>query len=215
MEVETITVPEEEAKEQSRLLKQLFKENASIAKNGIYRDLQRVYGHMKHGGKIIDIFQVLKATGLDEDGNPRIAICRADGKKCYLSKQSDGAAIFSHVPPERWGRREARKTYKEILTPEGTFVWQDKEGKPTTRYYEIKDSEVSTIAPIIPPHILIESVKHNLKNYHILWETEDWNVEPPRDPLLLKMITPNLFAILATWELTELERAIIKAHIVS
>lgn len=215
MELETIDVPEEEAKKQSRLLKQLFKENASIAKNGIYRELQRAYGHMKHGGKIIDIFQVLKATGLDEDGNPKIAICRADAKKCYLSKQGNGSAIFSHISPDRWGRQQARKTHKEIQTPEGTYVWRNKEGSPAKSRYEIKDSEVSTIAPIIPPQILIESVKYNLKNYHILWEVEDWNVEPPRDPLLLKMITPNLFAILATWELTELERAIIKAHIVS
>lgn len=215
MELETIVVPEEEAKEQVRLLKQLFKENASIAKNGIYRDLQRAYGHMKHGGKIIDIFQVLKATGQGEDGNPKIAICRADAKKCYLSKQGNGSAIFSHLPPDRWGRRQARKTYKEIQTPEGTYVWRNKEGIPARSRYDIKDEEVSTIAPIIPPQILIDSVKHNLKNYHILWEVEDWKVEPPRDPLLLKMITLNLFAILATWDLTELERAIIKAHIVS
>ena len=213
MNVETIIVPEDEAREQSRLLKQLFKENASLAKNKIYRDLQRAYGHMKHGGKIIDIFKAFKDSGLKEDGNPKIAICRADGERCYLSKQGNGSAIFSHSRPDRWGRQRARKTYKEILIPEGSFKWLDKHGRETKSRYQIKDEEVSTIAPIIPPQILIGSVRHNLRNYHILWEVESWKAEPPRDPILLKMITPNLFAVLATWELTELERAIIKANV--
>jgi len=215
MELETINVAEEEAREQSRLLKKLFKENASIANNQIYRDLQRAYGHMKHGGKLIDIFEAFKETGQREDGDPKIAICRADASKCYLSKQTDGSAIFSHLNPGRWGRRESRKTYKEITVPAGTFVWLNKSGNVATYRSDIKDPEVSTIMPLIPPQILIESVKYNLKNYHVLWEVEDWKTEPPVDPILIKKITPNLFAILATWELTDLERAIIKAHAVN
>lgn len=211
MEVEQISVPQEEAKEQLAALKTLFKQNASIKKNEIYRDLKKAYGHMTHGGKIIDIFQAFKSTGVDEEGDPKIAICRADAKKCYLSKQERGAAIFSHDRPNRWGRTVARKTYKEVFVPEGTFEWIYTQNR--TWRGNIKNNEISTIVPIIPPHILIDTVKYNLKNYHILWEVEDWKVEPPVDPILLKMITPNLFAVLATWNLSKLERAIIKAHI--
>lgn len=45
------------------------------------------------------------------------------------------------------------------------------------------------------------------------WEVEKWKPVPPRDPILVKRLTPNLFGVLATWNLTELERAIIRGRI--
>jgi hypothetical protein len=209
--IEELTMAQEEATEQLNALKQLFKENRLTKDNKIYMDLKRVYGHMTHGGKIIDIYKAFKQTGL-EKGNPKIAICTANAKKCYLTKETDGSAVFS-AKFERWGTRTPRKYLKEIQVPAGTFNWIDKHGRTPRYRSDIKDQQVNTIAPIIPPHILIEKVKYNLKNYHILWEVEAWKPEPPRDPILLKQITPNLFGILATWDLTEIERAIIKAHI--
>ena len=210
MELETIVVPEEEAKEQARLLKQLFRENASIRKNVIYKDLQRAYGHMKHGGKVIDIYQAFKDAGIGEDGHPKIAIVRADAKVCHLYKYPKGRAIFSHKGPTRYGIHgygTARKSEREVELPEGTFEWSSS--------VSWSGEHRKTTVPIIPPAILIDQIRYHLRNYFILWEVEDWKSEPPKDPLLLKLITPNLFAVLATWDLSELERAIIKAHIVS
>jgi hypothetical protein len=206
MQVETIEVMQEEAEKQSRLLKKVFKDNASIAKNEIYRNLQRAYGHMKHGGKVIDVYEAFKDTGIGPDSNPRIAIVRADAMKCYMTKLNGGGAVFSHIDGGRWGTSKARKTYGEIELPKGTFGWD---------HVPWDKSIHSTIVPVIPPAILIEEVKHHLRNYYILWEVEDWKMEPPRDPLLLKKITPNLFAILATWDLSDLERAIIKSFIIT
>lgn len=212
--IEELTMAQEEAKKQLKDLKELFKANRLTKDNKIYMDLKRVYGHMTHGGKVIDIFKAFKDTGLNHKGNPQIAICRADAKKCYLQKLHDGAAVFSHIPLKRWDTRwSARKTQKEIEVPNETFIWKNSLGKKATYQSQIENSQLSTIAPIIPPHILIEKVKYKLKNYHILWEVEEWKPEPPRDPILLKQITTNLFGVLATWDLTEIERAIIKAHI--
>lgn len=210
--IEELSMAQEEAKKQLKDLKELFKANRLTKDNKIYMDLKRVYGHMTHGGKVIDIYKAFKDTGL-KNGNPKIAICRAGAKKCYLAKQTDGSAVFSHLDPGRGARYEARKSYKEILIPAGTFNWIRKDGGTPRYRSEIHDVQVSTIAPLIPPHILIAKVKYNLRNYHILWEVEEWKPEPPRDPILLKQITPNLFGVLATWDLTEIERAIIKAHI--
>ena len=39
------------------------------------------------------------------------------------------------------------------------------------------------------------------------------SAEVPRDPMLLKKLTPNLYGVLATWNLTELERAIIRGRL--
>lgn len=44
----------------------------------------------------------------------------------------------------------------------------------------------------------------------ILWEVDRWIPEPPRDPFLLKHIGAGLYAILAAWELTEIERAVMR-----
>ncbi|MHA2052715.1 MAG: hypothetical protein ACW99F_03860 [Candidatus Hodarchaeales archaeon] len=209
MQVEQLEVPHEEAKKQIAALKQLFKENDSVAKNKIYRDLKRAYGHMQHGGKVIDIFKAFKDAGENENGNPKIAIVRADGKKCYCTKLRDGAAVFSHDTGGIWNRRAqgssvARKSYNEIQVPENTFSWD---------HIPWNKRVLSTIAPIIPPVIMIEQVRYNLKNYHILFEVDAWKLEPPVDPILLKQINGSLFAVLATWDLTNIERAIIKQHI--
>lgn len=210
MQVETVSVEQETARQNLADLKTLFKENADIAKNKIYLELQRAYGHMKHGGKLIDIYQAFKDTGIGEDGNPKIAIVRADAKVCHLYKYSEGRAIFSYRAPTRYGRHGygiARKSDREVGLPEGTFIWSSKIGWT--------GQHRKTTVPIIPPAILIDQVRHHLRNYFILWEVEDWKIEPPKDPLLLKLITPNLFAILATWDLSELERAIIRSNTIA
>ena len=210
MQVETISIEREKARQNLADLKKLFKTNADIAKNKIYRELQRAYGHMKHGGKVLDVYQAFKDTGIGADGHPKIAIVRADAKVCHLYKYRGGRAIFSYKAPDRWGQhntREARKSEREIGLPEGTFVWSNKIGW--------SGEHCKTTVPIIPPAILIEQVRYHLRNYFILWEVEDWKMEPPKDPLFLKMITPNLFAVLATWDLSELERAIIRSNTVA
>lgn len=57
--------------------------------------------------------------------------------------------------------------------------------------------------PLIPPRL--RPGETQLRNYWILWEA-DWK-EAPRDPMLLKKLTGDLYVVLATWELTDLERA--------
>jgi len=211
MEVEQLTMPQEEATKQVQALKQLFKQNKSIKQQQIYQDMRKVYGHMHHGGKVIDIYQAFKGTGLDEDNNPKIAIARADATKVHLWKQANGGAIFTSKN-DRWNPGKARKTLGDIQIPSGIFEWEYNHPEHRHRTY-IKNPAVSTIAPLIPAQILIDEVKHNLKNYFILWEVEEWKPEPPVDPILLKQLTPNLFGVLATWDLTEIERSIIRSHI--
>src|SRR5207253_8584714 len=61
------------------------------------------------------------------------------------------------------------------------------------------------MVPIIPPHLRPADA---LSNYYILSEAH-WSPEPPRDPFLLKRIDGFLFAVLAAWDLTEIERAVL------
>ncbi len=52
----------------------------------------------------------------------------------------------------------------------------------------------------------------------ILWEVKRWSsqritAEPDRDPLLLRQIGGDLYAIMAQWDLTELERLVMRGRI--
>ena len=58
--------------------------------------------------------------------------------------------------------------------------------------------------PMIPPRLRADRA---LANYHILWEAE-W-INPPRDPLLLRHLGKFFYAVLATWDLTPLEQAVL------
>jgi len=59
--------------------------------------------------------------------------------------------------------------------------------------------------PHIPPPIRPQI---HLRNFHILFEVEKWN-EYPVDPYLLRRIEGHLFVVVAEWELTALEAALL------
>jgi hypothetical protein len=212
MEVEELTLPKERAEAEFNALRQALKQNAKLRKEQIYKDQHAVYGHMRYGKKIIDIYESFQKAGLNKDGDPKLAICRADAKQCYCYKLKDGSAVFAD---QRW-ITVPRKTFGDIKLPPATFKWiPQKPEIPLDNWQnDIKGNKnIQTLVPIIPAKILVNEVKVLLRNYHILWEVEEWKPVPPKDPILLKQLTPNLFGVLATWELTPLERAIIRGRI--
>ena len=66
------------------------------------------------------------------------------------------------------------------------------------------------IVPIVPLHL---RPKFNLSNYSILWEA-DWTAVP-HDPLLLRQLKGDLWIVLAAWDLTEVERAVLSQRVTS
>ena len=53
MEANVLTITKEKAQKELRDLKELFKLRGELKTDTVYRDLQRAYGHMKHGGKTV------------------------------------------------------------------------------------------------------------------------------------------------------------------
>ena len=212
MEVEQLAIPKKKAEEEYEALKQVFKQhNTFRTQDQIYKDMQKVYGHLQHGKKVIDIYEAFKRIGLNEDSDPKLAIVRADAKICWGWKFIEGSIRFSMKQIERWDK--TRKNDGDIRLPNGTFQWQPLDTAKRMDDWNIKHQQIKTVVPIIPPQILIDEVRYLLPNYYILWEVEKWQPIPPKDPILLKQLTPNLFGVLATWNLTELERAIIRGRI--
>lgn len=210
MEVEQLTISKKKAEEELSALKVAAKQNATMNKEQIYRDLQKVYGAMRYGGRLIDLALSFQKVGLNSDGDPKLAICRADAINCHCLKLADGGAIFSDKRLSRWDK--ARKTYADVVLPKGTLKWLPQDPTKQVDQWNIKKENVKCIVPIIPARLL-PVVKTKLSNYHILWEVDQWVPEPPKDPMLLKQLTPNLYAVLATWDLTPLERAVIRGRL--
>lgn len=205
MDVETLTIPKKKAEQEFQALRQAFKQNTKLRREEIRQDLKKVYSHMRHGKKVIDIYESFKKAGLNKNRNPKLAICRADGNTCYCYKNANGGAVFSI-------EREvmtARVSWLDVAIPNETYDWMGTDSD----YIPWDKRHIKTVVPIIPAKILVNEIKVLLKNFHILWEVEEWKPVPPRDPILLKRLTPNLYGVLATWNLTKLERAVIRGRI--
>jgi hypothetical protein len=212
MEVEELALPKEQAEKEFTMFKEALRHNAVLRKEQIRKDMLAVYAHLRHGKKTIDIYTSFQRAGLNKDGDPKLAICRADAKLCYCHKFKDGSALFAD---QRW-ITAPRKTFGDIKIPPQTFKWilQKPEIPMDNWQNDIRGNKnIQTLVPIIPAKILVSEVKILLKNYHLLWEVEEWKPVPPKDPILLKQLTPNLFGVLASWNLTPLERAIIRGRI--
>lgn len=154
MQVEQFSVPKRQAQAELEALKQAVKQNAQLEKEQLNRDLQRVYGHMQHGAKIIDIYASLKTAGLNADGDPKLAICRADGKICYCKKNDQGIAVFSIMPFQRSWDLEVRTLYADVALPKRTFQWIAADPSRKAEGWNIKNKTLKTTVPIIPARLL-------------------------------------------------------------
>jgi len=195
LKVEQLVIPKEEAQKEYEAYKEAIRKH----RDQYLRDLKALYGHLRHGRAVIDVWAAMKSAGLNKKGDPKLAICRADVQNVFFEKQRDGGGIFlSH---NTWWKHKK----SDVRIPANTWQW---EIEITQR---IKNARLTTIAPIIPARIL-NPLRGALHNYHILWEVKEWG-SIPRDPILLKRLTPNMFVVLATWNLTPLERAVIKGRL--
>jgi len=191
MNIQTITMPRKEAHEAFREYREAFR------RDGQARDaaLMRGYKALAKGRQVIDLGDVMKVAGVDELQRPRLAICRADATRCRLEAWQDGALRF-------WMDREGggHESRRFVAVPAGTFSW------PTNTDVRWALRKFFAIVPMIPPRYRPVSA---LSNFHVLWEAT-WQTEPPKDPMLLRRLDGMLFAVLAVWDLSELERAVLR-----
>lgn len=207
MEIQELIVGKQEIEKELEHLKHAIKEGYISKRTTIARDLLAVYGHLQHGGKIIDLFKIFHEHGL-KDGHPKLAIVQFNARYCYLYKKNNGGAVFSNENKRQY-HVYANKSNGDIELPPDTYEWG-----------EILEQGLrwKTVAPMVPGRVLtIASTKLTPQYYHVLFEVDVWAKSkpptPPRDPILGKMLTPNIFGVIATWDLTEIERTIIKGRL--
>jgi len=189
IEAATMKVPYVEALGQFEAYRKLVKETPKRAtKDDV--TLYRALWQITRGQKVIDINKAVQDAGLNAQGLPRIAVGRADRAhvRCW---SFDGRVVFSHRQ-KPWNS-SARLHRDDIALRMPNY--QRHEGKAQT--------------PSIPPQ---HRPKGSLAGYFILWEAE-WEPKPPTDPLLLRRIDGPFFVVLAQWDLTPLEQAVLRQRL--
>jgi hypothetical protein len=187
MNVETISMPKQAAVAKIAAYRSALKRRASDE----YKQALAGYEELAKGTVLIDPFQAIREAGRDAKGRPLLAICRADRKRC-------------EVDSEAW---------KRIRFNGSEFgVWDSRANNLVITVDQMPSFEqhfrASAIVPMIPADVYPAPGHGSPKDWYILWEAE-WQNVPPKDPLLLKPIGGDLYAVLASWDLTELERKII------
>lgn len=187
-------IPYREAKEQFVHYRSLLKEKRATPDDAaLYKALRA----LMRGQKVIDIQRAVIDGGYHEDGLPYLAVARADWGflRCWTC---DGRYVFAKRDRPWSETQKLRELHGEVRV------------RPSERP-QVKGSTWWDIAgkaqvPMVPPQF---RPKESLRNFHILFEAE-WQRVPPTDPLLLKFLGGPFFVVLAGWDLTPLEQAVLR-----
>lgn len=196
MNIETISMDREAARLAFHAYRDAVKKNRKDRRLSEDVATMNAFGAAAKGQAVLDLYSVLKSAGVQASGYPNLAIMRADQPWCFVEMDNNGSARFAY---EEWLPTRVDRT-KVITAPAETFPRREK-----------WLSRRRAMVPTIPPHLM---PKHALSNYHILWEAV-WEPAPPTDPLLLKHLGGALYAVLAAWDLTPIERAVLRSRLTS
>lgn len=221
MELTTLEVPADVARREYLAYRKLVREH----RNAEDEQMMRAYRAASKGQRLIRLPDVILAGGLhygdpremtryDSQAKghvrtgrwlvtafPRLAVARADVRHVYCSGvQSDGSIEFDYN-----ARGSAhRATRQRFDLRPGTVPNSELPGG--VHEFHTSTRKVAMV-PSIPAALRPSTA---LGNFHILWEAE-WKVRPipPGDPALLKHVGGDLYAVLAVWDLSPLEQAVL------
>jgi hypothetical protein len=200
MNVETMTMDPELARERLRSVRSQLHRRADDE----YKALEQGYQALAEGTPLINIAEVIRAGGFDEKMRPRLAIARADRRQVKLTWRAGQTLAEFDSGFELSG---GQKTPSMVVAVDLDRTWDD-----PTRWRPL---EGYSLVPMIPPQVRESSgvAAYRDRAHFILWEVEAWadrprRAVPDRDPFLLRHLGGDLYAVLAEWDLTPLERAV-------
>jgi hypothetical protein len=188
MDVPVIEVTEDEAT--AKLAE--YEAVDPAARSVLDEALVRAYRAVTGGAQLIRLSEAVRAGGFDDRGMPRFAVAGAGWGQvtCWWAGQH---VIFAD-DPNRQNRGAAVGHHSlRIRFPDGT--------RPPNAYR----AGLAMVPPVPPGK---RPRRGLLSRCHILWEAE-WDMTAPRDPWLIRRVAGDLWRVLSTWDLTELERAVL------
>jgi hypothetical protein len=149
---------------------------------------------------VISLRQTLVAGGEDSEHRPRLAIARADERDVEMQRWDSGRVDY--IGLQHWTDNEyAEKPYNTNRDFQFIGLLPEVDGLGQRGWHRI---EATAVVPHIPPGLRPDA----LERYHVLWEA-DWQRKQPVDPALLRHLRGDLYVVVATWDLTDLERAVL------
>lgn len=155
------------------------------------------YRAAARGLPVISLQRAIAAGGFHDNGLPRLAVIGAEATECYA--RWDSQALVYADRDDRMANRGALVGAHSVRVPVAA-------GDLPGDFRRSWQRGVSMV-PLIPPDC--RPKPRRLRHCHILWEVEVWARIAPRDPALLRHVRGDLWAVLAAWDLTELERLVL------
>jgi hypothetical protein len=155
------------------------------------------YRAAARGLPVISLPRTIAAGGFHDSGLPRLAVIGAEATACYA--RWDGSALVYADRDDSMANRGALVGAHSVRVP---LAPDDLPGD-----YRRQWRAGVSMVPLIPPRL--RPRPRRLRHCHILWEVEEWRWVPALDPALLRHIRGDLWAVLATWDLTDLERMVL------
>jgi hypothetical protein len=144
------------------------------------------------GRPVINAFDAITEGGADELQRPRLFLARANWTRIEWVRNWHGSGYFfnAHAPHgSRYRKNHCIHLPDRVLPHE--------HGEAGTRHW--------SVVPSIPPHL---RPRGRIDGYYILSEARWQSV--PGDPALLQPIRWPLCAVVAVWDLTDLERQVLR-----
>lgn len=157
-------------------------------------ELRAAYRAITRGEKVIDINLAIAGGGLDAQGLPKLAIARADWEFVH-AWWNEQRCVFSSRRSRGW--KEVR--YMAAHNVAVRFPEQPASSGITGKAQ----------VPMIPP---AHRPTGPLSSYRILFEAV-WQRVPPVDPILLRHVGGPFYVVLAQWDLSPLEQAVLRAKL--
>ncbi len=210
MEVATVKMPPEEARRKLRACRQQLHKRADEE----YEALEKGYAALAKGTPLIDVELALRDCAVDEKCRPRLAIARADRKQVRVQWGASTHWCSFHSSTDyrfdaRWPTLTTSFNLGRMHGHKEAASWRGDD-----RLYPCSIDGYALV-PMVPPDIRPNGA---LRRYHILWEVEQWaerrhRTEPDRDPYLLEHLGGSLYRVVAEWDLTDLERAVMRGRV--
>jgi hypothetical protein len=150
-----------------------------------------IYKRIAQGKLVIRALASITAAGVDEKGLPKLAIMRADQREAHLQVRNDEMIFYSAQT------RGSTARFSVPMPGVKHAHWDDNK-----RYG--RKAQV----PLIPVHL---RPRKGIQNYCILWEA-DWQAYPI-DPYLLRRCGQDAWIVVAAWDLTPVERAVMSSRL--
>ncbi len=199
MNIAKLTMPPRRAREEFLRYKHALSNRGGTEQD---RLVMEGYRQMSRGKMIVELQSVMTAAGVDAQAQPKLAVCRADAKWCYFRYEwGFNGLIPKFTMVSNRGRESPDVGMRKLVNFEfAAGTW------PVRMSHEQRNQYRRwAIVPTIPPQLRPRAAA--LCQHVILWEAE-WQTAPV-DPILLRPIGGTLYAVVAQWDLTELERAVL------